>query len=153
MRNLASYDVDIACLSETRLPNSGSRVIKVLMGDKEYRLYHSGPTDNSSLSGVAIAMNQVASNTLLQWEPISPRIAVARFAGKPFNLTLIAVYAPTVPSATADKDAFYYQLQDVVSRVTRKDIVMLAGDWNAQVGQPDEEIRHLIGLIPNENGI
>ena len=66
--NLERYGVDIACLSETRLPGNGNQVIKVPTVDKEYHLYHSGPTDHSGLGGVvrSLQMHYCRGNLCLQ---------------------------------------------------------------------------------------
>jgi len=68
-----------------------------------------------------------------------------RFNGKPFNITVIAVYAPTVPSDSTLKDDFYHQLQLAIDRTDKRNIMILAGDWNAQVGKGDASSKHIVG--------
>ena len=145
IRSLHDYQIDIACLSEVRIPNSGTRRIKVPGVDANYWLYHSGPSDNSGLHGVAFAISGPANNALMAWEPISPRIAVARFRGSLHNTTIIAVYAPTNAGDAAMKDEFYDKLQNTVNRVPRRDVLFIAGDWNARTGPSDDFTRHVLG--------
>ena len=70
MRTLHRYQIDIACLSEVRLPSNGCRRIKIPEHDGFYTLYHSGPTDHSGIHGVATAIDR-ASRSLLTWKPIN----------------------------------------------------------------------------------
>ena len=56
------------------------------------------------------------------------------FQGKPFNITVIQVYAPTSNAEEADIEGFYEDLQDLVELTPRKDVLFIIGDWNAKVG-------------------
>ena len=145
MRSLYDYRTSICCLSEVRIPGTGSSCIKVPGRDASYWLYHSGPTDNSGLHGVAIALDAKAKQALIAWEPISPRILVARFRGKPVGVTVVSIYAPTLPSDDHSKDAFYEELQHAIDKVPRRDILIVAGDWNARTGKPDTNSQYCVG--------
>ncbi len=67
MRELRKYNVDIACLSEARIPGDGHRVIKVPGEETCYHLYHSGVADNTGRHGVAIGLSEAAQDALLTW--------------------------------------------------------------------------------------
>ena len=54
-----------------------------------------------------------------------------RFQGKPFNIIVIQVYAPT--SNAEEAEQFYEDLQDLLE-LTPKDVLFIIGDWNAKVG-------------------
>ena len=54
-----------------------------------------------------------------------------RFQGKPFNIPVIQVYAPTSNAEEAEVERFYENLQDLTPK---KDVVFIIGDWNAKVG-------------------
>ncbi|VDN26926.1 unnamed protein product [Dibothriocephalus latus] len=95
-RELWDYKVDVACLSEVRLPDSGTRKINVPQEDSAYVLLHSGSQTNTGLRGVAISMTKEVHNTLLAFEPISEWIVTARFKGTIANMYLVTVYAPTL---------------------------------------------------------
>ena len=56
------------------------------------------------------------------------------FQGKPFNITVIQVYAPTSNAEEVEVEWFYEDLQDVLKLTTKKDILFIIGDWNAKVG-------------------
>ena len=55
-----------------------------------------------------------------------------RFQGKPFNITVIQVYAPTSNAEEAER--FYEDLQDLLELTPQKDVLFIIGDWNAKVG-------------------
>ena len=59
------------------------------------------------------------------------------FQGKPFNITLIQVYAPTSNAEEAEVEWFYEDLQDLLVLIAKKDVLFIIGDWNAKVGSQD----------------
>ena len=60
-----------------------------------------------------------------------------RFQGKPFNITVIQVYAPTTNAEEAEVEWFYEDLQDLLELTPKKDVPSIIGDWNAQVGSQE----------------
>ena len=56
------------------------------------------------------------------------------FQGKPFNITLIQVYALTSNAEKAEVERFYEDLQDLLKLIPQKDVLFIIGDWNAKVG-------------------
>ena len=74
------------------------------------------------------------------------------FQGKPFNITVIQVYAPTSNAEEADVEQFYEDLQDVLELTPKKDVVFIIGDWNAKVGSQEiPGVRGKFGLgVQNE---
>jgi len=56
------------------------------------------------------------------------------FQGKPFNITVIQVYAPTNNAEEAEVEQFYEDLQDFLELTPKKDVPFIIGDWNAKVG-------------------
>ena len=60
-----------------------------------------------------------------------------RFQGKPFNITVIQVYAPTSNAEEAEVEQFYEDLQDLVELTPPKDVLFIIGDWNAKVGSQE----------------
>ena len=73
VRSLHEYHVDVCCLSEVRLHDSGAREIKIPGVDSHLTLYHSGPRGSSGRHGVAIALSEQANPALLAWEPLNHR--------------------------------------------------------------------------------
>ena len=56
------------------------------------------------------------------------------FQGKPFNITLIQVYALTSNPEEAEIEWFYEDLHDLLELTPKKDVLFVIGDWNAKVG-------------------
>ena len=59
-----------------------------------------------------------------------------RLKGKPFNITVIQVYAPTSNAEEAEVERFYEDLQDLLE-TPKKDVLFIKGDWNAKVGSQE----------------
>ena len=74
--------------------------------------------------------------------------------GKPFNITVIQVYAPTSNTEEAEAERFYKDLQDLIELTRKKDVLFIIGDWNAKVGsQETSGVTGKFGLgIQNEAG-
>ena len=60
-----------------------------------------------------------------------------RFQGKPFNITVIQVYAPTSNAEETEVERFYEDLQDLLELTPKKDVLFIIGDWNAKVGSQE----------------
>ena len=77
-----------------------------------------------------------------------------RVQGKPFNITVIQVYAPTNNVEEAEAEQFYEDLQDLLELTSKKDVLFLIGDWNAKVGsQETPGVTGKFGLgVQNEAG-
>ena len=60
-----------------------------------------------------------------------------RLQGKPFNITVIQVYAPTSNAEEAEVERFYEDLQGLLERTPIKDVLFITGDWNAKVGSQE----------------
>ena len=56
-----------------------------------------------------------------------------RFQGKPFNITVIQVYAQTSNAEEAEVEWFHEDLQDLSELTSKKDVLFIIGDWNAKV--------------------
>ena len=76
------------------------------------------------------------------------------FQGKPFNITVIQVYAPTSNPEEAEVERFYEVLQDLLELTPRKDVLFIIGDWNAKVGNQEIlGVTDKFGLgVQNEEG-
>ena len=57
-----------------------------------------------------------------------------RLQGKPFNITVIQVYAPTSNAEEAEVERFYEDLEDLLELTPKKGVLFIIGDWNAKVG-------------------
>ena len=76
------------------------------------------------------------------------------FQVKPFNITVIQVYAPTSNAEEAEVEQFYEDLQDLLELTPKKDVLFIIGDWNAKVRS--QEIPGITGKfrlgVKNEAG-
>ena len=75
------------------------------------------------------------------------------FLGKPSNITVIQVYAPT-SNAEEEPEWFYENLQDLLELTPKKDVLFIIGNWNAKVGsQETPGVTGKFGLgVQNEAG-
>ena len=60
-----------------------------------------------------------------------------RFQGKPFNITVIQVYAPTSNVEEAEVEQFFEDLQDLLELTPKKNVLFIIGDWNAKAGSQE----------------
>ena len=76
------------------------------------------------------------------------------FQGKPLNITVIQVYAPTSNTEEPDVEQFYEDLQDLLELTPKKDVLFIIGDLNAKVGSGGTPgVTDKFGLgIQNETG-
>ena len=65
-------------------------------------------------------------------DPLPVRLQV-----KPFDITVIQVYAPTSNAEEAEVERFYEDLQDPLELTPKKDVLFIIGDWNAKVGSQE----------------
>ena len=76
------------------------------------------------------------------------------FQGKPFNITVIQVYAPTSNAEEAEVECFYEDLQGILEPIHKKHVLFIIGAWNAKVGS--QEIPGVTGNfclgVQNEQG-
>ena len=79
---------------------------------------------------------------------------LCHFQGKPFNITVIQVYALTSNAEAAEAEWFYEDLQDLLELTPKKNVLFIIGDWNAKVGSQDiPGITGKFGLgVQNEAG-
>ena len=82
------------------------------------------------------------------------RMSSALFKGKPLNITVIQVYAPTSNAEEAEVEWFYEDLKDLLKLTPKKDVLFIIGDWNAKVGSKQTPgVTGKFGLgIQNEAG-
>ena len=93
-------------------------------------------------------------NAVLGHNLKSDRMISVRLQGKPFNITVIQVYAPTSNAEEAEVGQFYEDLQDLLGLTPKKDVIFIIGDWNAKVGsQETPGLTRKFGLgVQNEAG-
>ena len=144
-RTMESLSIDVCCVSETRIqdPSVVLQLKSPTSPPFHLRLSGDAVASASGLAGVGVALSNRAEAALLDWIPVNSRLCAIRIEGScrvsskrpdKRNLFIVSAYAPTDCSSAAIKDEFYYQLHDLLLKARRTDVVMLAGDMNAQVG-------------------
>ena len=79
-------------------------------------------------------VNKRVRNALLGCNLKNDRMISVRFQGKPLNITVIQVYAPTSNAEEAEFERFYEDLQDLLELTPKRDVIFIIGGWNAKVG-------------------
>ena len=99
-------------------------------------------------------VNKRVQNAVLGCNLKNDRMISIRFQGKPFNITVIQVYAPTSNTEEAEVERFYENLEDLLELTLKKDVLFIIGNWNAKVGsQETPGVTGKFGLgIRNEAG-
>ena len=88
-------------------------------------------------NGVAIMVNKRVRNAVLGCNLKNDRIISVRFQGKPFNITVIQVYVPTSNAEESEVERFYEDLQDLLERTPKKDVLFIIEGWNAKAGSQE----------------
>ena len=84
-------------------------------------------------NGVAIMVNKRVQNAVLECNLKNNRMISDRVQGKPFNITVIQVYAPTSNAEEAEVERLYEDLQDFLELTHQKDVLFIVGDWTEKV--------------------
>ena len=79
-------------------------------------------------------VNKRVQNAVLGCNLKNNRMISVHFQGKPFNITVIQVHAPTSNTEEAEVEQFYEDLQDLLELTPKKDVHFIIGDWNPKVG-------------------
>ena len=105
-------------------------------------------------NGVAIIINKRVQNAVLGCSLKNDRMISVRFQGKPLNIMVIQVYAPTCNAEEAEVERVYDDLQDLLDLTPPKDVLFIIGGWSAKGGsQETPEVTGKFGLgVQNEAG-
>ena len=82
-------------------------------------------------------VNKRVRNAVLGCNLKNDRMISVHFQSKPFNITVIQVYAPTSKAEEAEVERFYEDLQDLVELTLKKDVLFIIGNWNTKVGSQE----------------
>ena len=82
-------------------------------------------------------VNKRVQNAVLRFNLKNDRMISVRFQGKPFNITVIQVYAPTSNAEEAEVEQFCEDLQDPLELTPKKDVLFIIWNWNAKVGSQE----------------
>ena len=98
----------------------------------DHYIYYCGQ-ESLRRNGVALIVNKRVQNAVFGYSLKNDRMVSVRFQGKPFNITVIQVYAPTSNTEEAELEQFYEDLQDLLELTPKNDVLFIIGDWNAEV--------------------
>ena len=127
---MARVNVDILGITELKWTGMGK-----FNSDNHY-IYSCGQ-ESLRRNGVALMVKKRVQNALLGCNLKNDRMISVRFQGKPFNIRVIQVYAPTSNAEEAEVEWFYEDLQDLLELTPQKDVLFIIGDWNAKVGSQE----------------
>ena len=82
-------------------------------------------------------VNKRVWNAVLGWNLKNDRIISVRLQGKPFNFTVIQVYAPAGNAEEAEVERFYEDLRDLLELTPKKDVLFIIEDWNTKLGSQE----------------
>ena len=99
----------------------------------DHYIYYCGQ-ESLGRNGVALIVNKRVQNAVLGSNCKNDRMISVRFQGKPYNITVIQVYAPTSNTEEAEVERFNEDLQDLLELTPPKDVLFIIGAWNAKVG-------------------
>ena len=114
----------------------------------DHYIYYCGQ-ESLRRNGVAIIVNKRAQIAVPGCNLKNDKMISVSFQGKPFNITVIQVYAPTSNAEEAEVEQFYEDLQDLLELTRKKkNVIFIIGDWNAKVGS--QEILGVTGKLALE---
>ena len=135
----ARVNVDILGISELRWTGMGE------FNTHEHYIYYCGQ-ETLRRNGVAIMVNKRVRNAVRGCNLKNNRMISVHLQCKPFNITVILVYAPTSNVEGTEVEWFYEDLQDLLELTPPKDGLFIIGDWNAKVG--NQETPGVTGIWP-----
>ena len=127
---MGRVNVDILGISELKWTAMGE-----FNSDDHYIYYRR--QESLRRNGVAIMVNKRVQNAVLGCNLKNDRMNSTRFQGKPFNITVIQVYASISNAEEAEVERFYEDLQDLLELTPKKDVLFIIGDWNAKIGSQE----------------
>ena len=119
-QEMARVNTDILGISELKWTGVGE------FNPDDHNIYYCGQ-ESLSRNGVAIMVNKRVQNAVLGCNLKNDRMISVRFQGKPFNIMVIQVYAPTSNAEEAEVEQFYEYLQDLLELTPKKDVLFIIG--------------------------
>ena len=117
-QEMARVNVDILGISELKWTGMGE------FNSDDHCIYYCRQ-ESLRRNGVAIMVNKRVQNAVLGSNLKIDRMTSVHFQGKPFNITVIQVYAPTSNAEEAEIERFYEDLQDLLELTPKKDVLLL----------------------------
>ena len=121
-QEMARVTMDILGISELKWTGMGE------FNSDDHYIYYAWQ-ESLKRNRVAIIVNKRVQNAVLECNLKNDRMISVRFQGKPFNITVIQLYAPTSNAEEAEVEWFYEDLQDLLELTYKKDVLFIIGDW------------------------
>ena len=102
----------------------------------DHYIYYCGQ-ESLRRNGFTVKVNKRVRNAVLGCNLKNDRMLSVCLQGKPFNITVIQVYAPTSNTEETEVERFYEDLQDLLELTPKKDVLFILGDCNAKVGSQE----------------
>ena len=102
----------------------------------DHYIYYCGQ-ESLRRNGVAIMVNKRVRNAVLGCNLKNDKMISVHFQCKPFNVTVIQVYALNSNAEEAEVERFYEDPQDLIELAPKKAVLFIIGDWNAKVGSQE----------------
>ena len=102
-QEMTRVNIDILRISELKWTRIGE------FNSDDHYIYYCGQ-ESLRRNGIAIIVNKTVQNAVLGYNPKNNRMISFHFQGKPFNITVIQVYAPTTNAEEAEVERFYEDL-------------------------------------------
>ena len=112
-QEMARVNIDILGISELKWTGMGE------FNSHDHYIYYCGQ-ESLRRNGVAILANERVQNAVLGCNLKNDRMISVHFQGKPFNITVIQVYAPTTNAEEAEVERYYEDLQDLQNEYPKK---------------------------------
>ena len=123
---MARMNIDILGISELKWTGMSE------FNSDDHYIYYCGQ-ESLKRNGVAIIVNKRVRNAILECNLKNDRMISVHFQGKPFNITVIQVYALSSNAEEAEVKWFCEDLQDLLQLIPKKDALFITGNWNAKV--------------------
>ena len=127
-QEMTRVNVDILGISKLKWTGKGE------FNSDDHYIYYCGQ-ESLRRNGVAIIINKRVWNAVLGCNLKNDRMIC--FQGKPFNITVIWVYALTSNAEEAEVECLYEDLQDFIKLTPQKGVLFIIGDWNAKAGSQE----------------
>ena len=102
----------------------------------DHDIYYCGQ-ESLRRNGVALTVNKRVQNAVLGCNLKNDRMISVRFQGKSFNIRVIQVYSLSSNAKEADVEWFCEDLEDLLERTPKKDVLFIIEDWNVKVGSQE----------------
>ena len=120
-QEMARVNIDILGISELKWTGMGE------FNSDDHYIYYCRQ-ESLRRNGVATMVNKRVRNAVLGCNLKNDRMISVRFQGKPFNITVIKVYAPTSNTEETEVERFYEDLQDLLELTPKEDVLFIIGD-------------------------